>query len=124
MARHNNYGDLLRLAATKQFSKSVGTWGGGGGGGGGLDILLDILLNLIKEQDKQKEDVLTLGNALYKMFKTEGNKWILNTSPDYKITKFFTVYMDTVNHTEPTISATTKLASLYFFLSTCTVLIK
>ena len=62
MARHNNYGDLLRLAATKQFSKY--RWNLKGGGGG-----LDILLNLIEEQYKQKEDVLTLGNALYKMFK-------------------------------------------------------
>ena len=55
MARHNNYGDILRLAATKQFSKY--RWNLRGGGG------LDILLNLIEEQDKQKEDVLTLGNA-------------------------------------------------------------
>ena len=61
MARHNNYGDLLRLATTKQFSKYRWKLRGGGG----LDILLDILLNLIEEQDKQKEDVhvLTLGNA-------------------------------------------------------------
>ena len=53
MARHNNYGDLLRLAATKQFSKY--RWNLRGGGGGGLNILL----NLIEEQDKQKEDVLS-----------------------------------------------------------------
>ena len=47
---------------------------------------IDLMLNIMDERDKLKQDVLTK--------------------------KFFTVYMDTVTNTEPAVSATPKLASL------------
>ena len=75
----------------------------GGGGGGGRN--LDILLNLIEEQDKLK-DVLTLGNVFIEDVQDRMEQMDIQYLTRLK--KSFTVYMDTVNHTEPAKIAGTR----------------
>ena len=49
---------------------------------GGGEQNLDLMLNVMDEQDKVKQDVLALGNVLLKTFKTEWDKWTFNISQD------------------------------------------
>ena len=71
---------------------------------------LDILLSMMEEQDKLKSDVITLGNAFVEDVQVRINEVDIQYLTGLK--KFFTTYLDTINKTEPTTSATPKLASL------------
>ena len=71
---------------------------------------LDLILNAMDEQDKLKQDVLTLGNAFIEDVQDRMGQMDIQYLTGLK--KFFTVYMDTVKNTEPAVSATTKLSSL------------
>ena len=71
---------------------------------------LDLMLNVIDEQDKLKQDVLTLGNAFIE--DVQGRMGQMDIQYLTGLKKFFTVYMDTVSNAEPAVSATPKLASL------------
>ena len=59
---------------------------------------LDLMLSVMEEKDKLKQDVVTLGNAFIEDFQE-------------RITQVDTQYL-TVTNTEPAVSATPKLASL------------
>ena len=71
---------------------------------------LDLILNRMDEQDKLKQDVLTLGNAFIEDVQERIGQ--MDTQYLTGLKKFLTVYMDTVKNTEPAVSATPKLASL------------
>ena len=71
---------------------------------------LDLILNAMDEQDKLKQDVLTLGNAFIEDVQDRMGQMDIQYRTGLK--KFFTVYMDTVKNTEPAVSATQKLSSL------------
>ena len=71
---------------------------------------LDLMLCVMDEQDKLKQDVLTLGNDFIEDVQDRMGQMDIQYLTGLK--KFFTVYMDTVKNTEPAVSATPKLASL------------
>ena len=65
---------------------------------------LDLILNAMDEQDKLKQDILTLGNE---DIQDRMGQMVIQYLIGLK--KFFTVYMDTVKNTEPAVSATPTL---------------
>ena len=71
---------------------------------------LDLLLGMIDEQDKLKQEV----NELSDMFFTDVQKRISETDKQYLegLKKFFSTYMNTVDRIEPNTSGTPQLASL------------
>lgn len=71
---------------------------------------LDLILNAMDEQDKLKQDVLTLGNAFIEDVQDRMGQMDIQYLTGLK--KFFTVHMDTIKNTEPAVSATPKLSSL------------
>lgn len=71
---------------------------------------LDLMLSIMEEQEKLKEDVITLGNAFMEDIQERVQQ--MNTPYLSGLKKFFTIYMDTVTDTEPAVSATPKLTSL------------
>ena len=71
---------------------------------------LDMMLNVMDNQEKLKQDVLTLGNAFIEDVQERIGQ--MDTQYLTGLQKMFTAYMDTVTSTEPTVSATPKLASL------------
>ena len=71
---------------------------------------LDMMLSVMEEKDKLKQDVLTLGNAFIEDFQERITQ--VDTQYLTGLKNFFTVYLDTVTNTEPAVSATPKLASL------------
>ena len=71
---------------------------------------IDLMLNIMDEQDKLKQDVLTLGNAFIRDVQDRMGQMDIQYLTGLR--KFFTVYMDAVRNTEPAVSATPKLASL------------
>ena len=71
---------------------------------------LDLMLNVMDEQDKLKQDVLALGNVFIEDVQDRMGQMDIQYLTGLK--KFFTVHMDTVRNTEPAASATPKLASL------------
>ena len=79
-------------------------------GKGGEKRSLDLILNAMDEQDNLKKDVLTLGNAFIEDVQDRIGQLDIQYLKGLK--KFFTLYMDTVKHTEPAVSATPKLSSL------------
>ena len=70
----------------------------------------DLILNAMDEQDKLKQDVLTLGNIFIEDIQDRMGQMDIQYLTGLK--KFFTVYMDTAQNTEPAVSATPKLSSL------------
>lgn len=71
---------------------------------------LETMMDLFKEQDELKQDVIDLGTAFIKDVEERIQKLDLQYLTGLK--KFFTVYMDTIDKTEPATSATPKLSSL------------
>ena len=71
---------------------------------------LDLMLSVMEEKDKLKQDDLTLGNAFIEDFQ----EIIIQVDTQYLtgLKKRFTVYLDTVTNTEPAVSVISKLASL------------
>ena len=76
---------------------------------------LDLILNVMDEQDKLKQDVLTLGNVFIEDIQDRMGQMNIQYLTGLK--KFFTVYMDTVRNTEPAVSATPKLSLLHTYFS-------
>lgn len=72
---------------------------------------LDIVINLIEDQNDQlKQEVIELGDAFCKDARERIQTMDIQFLTGLK--KFFKVYMETVNQSEPTICATPKLSSL------------
>ena len=71
---------------------------------------LDLMLSVMEEKDKLKQDVLTLGNAYIEDFQERITQ--MDTQYLTGLKKIFTVYLDTVTNTKPAVSATPKLVSL------------
>ena len=71
---------------------------------------LEMMLSIMEEQEKLKVDIVTLGNA----FMEDVQQRMAQMDMQYLtgLNKFFTVYIDTINSTEPATSATPKLSSL------------
>lgn len=83
---------------------------------------LEIMMDIFKEHDELKKNVIDLGVAFFQ----DVNKRIETMDQQYLtgLKKFFTVYLETVEHTEPASSATPQLSSLlhtYFTKSSNTV---
>ena len=71
---------------------------------------LAILLGIMEKQDGLKNDVIKFGNAFVEDVQVRVGEVDIQYLTGLK--KCFTTYLDTINNTEPTTSATPKLASL------------